>query len=66
MDVELTPTQARAIAHLRWRHPGAEVRTHRVSWGVIVEARHGGHVAELLALDADGGVRGERRIGLAA
>ncbi|MTD45170.1 hypothetical protein GKE82_12920 [Conexibacter sp. W3-3-2] len=62
MDVELTPTQARAIAQLRWRHPGAEVRAHRVVWGVIVEARRDGHVAEVLALDAAGQVLPERRV----
>ena len=66
MDVELTPTQARAIAQLRWRHPGAEVGTHGVVWGLIVEARRDGHVAEILALDTAGHVLPERRIGLAA
>lgn len=66
MDVELTPTQARAIAQLRWRHPGAQVRTHAVVWGLIVEARRRGRVTEVLALDAAGRVLPERRIGVAA
>lgn len=66
MDVELTPTQARAIAQLRWRHPGAHVRTHAVVWGLIVEVRRHGRVAEVLALDTEGHVLPERRIGLAA
>ena len=66
METELTLTQARAIAQLRWRHPGAEVRTHAVVWGLIVEARRDGHVAEVVALDAAGHVLPERRIGFAA
>lgn len=66
MAVELTTTQARAIAHLRWRHPGAEVQTHEVVWGLIVEARHEGHVTEVIAFDAAGQIVPERRLGAAA
>lgn len=66
MTVELTTTQARAIAQLRWRHPGAEVRTHEVLWGLIVEARRNGRVTEVIAFDSAGHVLPEHRLGIAA
>jgi hypothetical protein len=63
---ELTPAQAREIAGLRRRHPGAEVRTHERPWGVIVEVRRGGHVVELERFDFGGATTPEQRIGVAA
>lgn len=63
---ELTSEQAREIARLRRRHPGAEVRAHQRPWGVIVEVRRGNHVVELARYDFGGDTRGEERVGLAA
>lgn len=63
---ELTPAQAREIARMRRRHPGAEVRTHQRPWGVIVEVRRHGHVVELERFGFDGATTPEQRIGLAA
>ena len=51
MRHELTADQARAIASLRRRHPGAEVSVHRRPWGVVIEARRGERVVELLKAD---------------
>lgn len=41
MRHELTLGQARDIARLRRRHPGAELRVHQRSWGVLVEVVQG-------------------------
>lgn len=51
MRHELTKGQARAIASLRRRHPGADVAVHRRPWGVVIEARRGDRVVELLKAD---------------
>lgn len=69
MRHELTADQARAIASLRRRHPGAEVTVHRRPWGVVIEARRAERVVELLkadyygryAPDAELGAGGELR-----
>lgn len=51
MDAELTPTQAREIHSLRRRFPGAELRVHERSWGVLIEVRRNGHVVTLERLE---------------
>jgi hypothetical protein len=56
MAIELIPEQARLVARLRLRHPGAELRAHQRPWGVIVEVREGSRTIALVALDASGGV----------
>ena len=47
MDAELTLEQAQEIHNLRRRHPGAELRVHERSWGVLIEVRRNGHVLTL-------------------
>ena len=66
MALELTTDQARLIARLRLRWPGAEVRVHRRSWGLIVEVRRGDRTVSLTALDGNGGIEGERSVKRAA
>jgi hypothetical protein len=66
MAIELTSDQARLIAHLRRRHPGAELRAHQRSWGVILEVRDGGRTIALLGLNGTGGVLPDARFGRAA
>ena len=66
MALELTTDQARLIARLRLRWPGAEVRVHRRPWGLIVEVRNGERTVSLTALDGEGGIEGERRVERAA
>jgi hypothetical protein len=66
MALELTTDQARLIARLRWRWPGADVLVHRRDWGVIVEVREGGRTVSLTALDGHGSVRRDARLPLAA
>lgn len=66
MEWELTIEQARRIADLRRRHPGARLVTHQREWGVIVEVRERGRTRAAMALDAEGGVRPDRRVPLAA
>jgi hypothetical protein len=66
MEHELTIEQVREIARLRARHPGAELLVHRKRWGLIVEARSGGHTVELERFDWTGAALPDRRIGLAA
>ena len=66
MALELTTDQARLIARLRLRWPGAEVRVHRRPWGFIVEVRHDGRTVSLTAFDGDGGIEGERQVERAA
>jgi hypothetical protein len=56
MAIELTTDQARLIARLRRRHPGADVRAHQRPWGVIVEVRDGGRTVSVVGLDGNGGV----------
>jgi hypothetical protein len=56
MAIELTMDQARLIAGLRRRFPGAELHAHQRSWGVIVEVREHGRTVALVALDGSGGV----------
>lgn len=66
MEHELTLPQARALALLRRRHPGAEVRIHHRPWGLIAEARRRNRTLELARLEWGGGVDGEHRIDRAA
>lgn len=54
MEPELTPRQARDIAELRTRHPGADLRVHEKPWGVIVEVRRLGRALELRRFDWSG------------
>jgi len=58
--------QMRSIVLLRRRHPCGEVLVHQKPWGIIVEARRGGHVAELQRLDWTGAVTPDRQIAFAA
>jgi hypothetical protein len=66
MALELTTDQARLIARLRFRWPGADVRVHRRPWGLIVEVRDGDRTVSLTALDGSGGIESERRVERAA
>ncbi len=66
MDHELTPQQARRIAALRARHPGAELLVHRRPWGLIVEVRRGRRTVELERFDWSGGAAGDEPLTLAA
>jgi hypothetical protein len=66
MALELTIDQARLIARLRRRWPGADVRAHQRPWGVIVEVRRAGRTVALTALDGEGGIERERSIPRAA
>jgi hypothetical protein len=66
MALELTTDQARLIARLRLRWPGAEVRVHRRPWGLIVEVRRGDRTVSLTALDGNGGIEAERLVERAA
>jgi hypothetical protein len=66
MAIELTTDQARLVAGLRRRHPGAELRAHQRSWGVIVEVREGGRTTALLGLNCSGGVLPDARLHRAA
>ena len=56
MDAELTLDQARQIAVLRRRHPGAEVRVHERPWGVLVEVRGGAQPVALERFEFGGRV----------
>jgi hypothetical protein len=66
VDHELTLQQAREIALLRRRHPGAEVLAHEKPWGVIVEARRRGRTVELERFDWSGAALPDRPIRRAA
>ena len=66
MALELTTDQARLIARLRRRWPGADVRAHQRPWGVIVEVRRSGRTVALVAFDADGGVHRDAPVRRAA
>jgi hypothetical protein len=66
MAIELTSRQARTIARIRNRWPGAEVRAHQERWGVIVEVRRGGRTIHLAGFDGRGGVRDDRPLARAA
>ena len=66
MALELTIDQARLIARLRRRWPGADVRAHQRPWGVIVEVRRDGRTVALTALDGEGGIEPARAIPRAA
>jgi hypothetical protein len=66
MALELTTDQARIIARLRFRWPGADVRVHRRPWGLIVEVRDGERTVSLTALDGAGGIESEHRVERAA
>jgi hypothetical protein len=66
MDAELTLEQAREIALLRRRHPGAEVRVHERQWGVLLEVRRHGHAVVLERFEYGGAVVHDAPIRLAA
>jgi hypothetical protein len=66
MDAELTLEQAREIDLLRRRHPGAELRVHERTWGVLVEVRRRNHVVALERFEYGGGVVRDAPIRLAA
>jgi hypothetical protein len=66
VDQELTIEQVREIARLRRRHPGAELLVHHKPWGLIVEARRGGHAVELERFDWAGGAEPDVPLRLAA
>lgn len=66
MDPELTLPQAREIARLRRRYPGAAVHVHQRPWGLVVEVRRGDRVVELERFDWSGAVLADQRIDRAA
>jgi hypothetical protein len=66
MERELTLPQTRAIARLRRRHPGAEVRVHPRPWGLVLESRRDERVLELARFDWDGAVMADQRVDRAA
>jgi hypothetical protein len=66
MDAELTLEQAREIALLRRRHPGAELRVHERAWGVLVEVRRGARTVALERFEFGGAMVHDAPIRLAA
>jgi hypothetical protein len=66
MDAELTLEQAREINLLRRCHPGAELRVHERSWGVLVEVRRRNHVVALERFEYGGVVVHDAPIRFAA
>jgi hypothetical protein len=66
MNAELTLEQAREIALLRRRHPGAELCVHERRWGVLVEVRRRGHAVALERFDYGGAMMADAPIRLAA
>jgi hypothetical protein len=66
VEHELTQEQAREIALLRRRHPGAELHAHQKPWGVIVEVRRGDRTLALERFDWTGAALADRPIQLAA
>jgi hypothetical protein len=66
MDAELTLEQAREINLLRRRHPGAELRVHERSWGVIVEVVRGGRTRAVERFEYGGAMVHDAPIHLAA
>jgi hypothetical protein len=66
MDAELTLEQAREINLLRRRHPGATLRVHERSWGVLVEVVRGTHTVRVERFDFGGATVHDAPITLAA
>jgi hypothetical protein len=66
MEYELTLDQARVIAHLRRRHPGATLTAHQRPWGVIVEVTAAGRTRQVTALHAGGRVQADQPVFQAA
>jgi hypothetical protein len=69
--VELTPSQARAVAIIRARNPHARLRFHERAWGYIVEvvspAPSGRtRTIGLARFEADGAIVPDERVRLAA
>ena len=56
LDMELTLPQAREIARLRRRHPGADVVVHHRAHDLIVEVRDRRRTLTLRRLGDDGSV----------
>ena len=70
-DRELTPSQARAVAIIRAKHPRATLTFHERAWGYILEMREpapSGRVrtVALARFETDGAILPDRRIPLAA
>jgi hypothetical protein len=70
-DRELTPSQARAVAIIRAKHPRATLTFHERPWGYILEMREpapSGRVrtVALARFEADGAIVPDRRIPFAA
>jgi hypothetical protein len=68
---ELTPSQARAVAIIRARHPRASLTFHERPWGFILELREparSGRVRTiaLARFEADGAMVPDQRLPLAA
>ena len=66
MERELTLPQTRQVVRIRRRHPGAEICVHQRAWGLVLEARSGDRVLELIRFDWDGAVVADRRVDRAA
>jgi len=64
--MELTLDQARAIARLRRRYPGARLVVHERDHDLIVEVRLGSRLVRLERFGADGSVGGDERLPVAA
>lgn len=66
MEQELTLPQTRQVVRLRRRHPGARICVHHRDWGLVLEARTGDRVLELIRFDWDGAVVADQRVDVAA
>ncbi|MBX5443219.1 MAG: hypothetical protein IRZ32_17035 [Solirubrobacteraceae bacterium] len=63
--MELTLDQAREIARLRRRHPGARLVVHERDADVIVEVRRRGHTIAVRRFAGDGSTQAEEPLALA-
>jgi hypothetical protein len=66
MDAELTLEQAREIDLLRRAHPGAMLRVHERSWGVLVEVVRAGRTVALERFEFGGAMMRDAPIRAAA
>jgi hypothetical protein len=69
--MELTPSQARAVAIIRSRNPGATLRLHERPWGYILEVTSPApsgrtRTIGLARFEADGAIVPDERVRLAA
>lgn len=60
--MELTLEQAREIAQLRRRHPGADVILHHREHDVIIELRRHGHTLTIARFGDDGTVAAQQAL----